>query len=68
MATIKPFPATAIAEIRDNLVAFGYTVSLENVAEQVGLIQKGAPDRDLTIIGRFAKDMLKKAGYLEPQP
>lgn len=63
--TTKPVPATAIAAIRRNLVEFGYTVSLDQVAAQVDLIRQGKPDSDLTIIGRFAKTMLREAGYLE---
>ena len=51
-----------VQAIHHNLVDFGYKLTIDYVQAQVTKIIAG--DTDLSIIGRFAKDMLTKEGYL----
>ena len=60
---MKPITDDTVRQIHSNLKEFGYSVTYEHVKAEVELVAAGSEPKG--IIGMFAKDMLKKNGYLE---
>ena len=60
---MKAITDDTIRQIHYNLKDFGYTVTYGDVKAEVELIAAGSEPKG--IIGMFARDMLKKNGYLE---